>query len=233
MTQFVRFQLRTTDVPAARTFYATLLGEGVAEIEPLPEQARAQGAPAHWLGHLNVENVEQATQAFAGHGATPIGPVRQTSDGGRFAILRDPGKAVIAVTTQSAIAKGPQPEVLWHHLYATNIGSTADAYRAMFGWQLLGRRDLGQCGVHQEFSWRKAEHPVGSVVDVAQLTGIHSHWLFYFRIAALEPALTFISAAGGLVAAHAELPNGRRAAVCEDPQRGAFAICEAPSRGAM
>jgi hypothetical protein len=94
----------------------------------------------------------------------------------------------------------------------------------------LGRRDLGQNGVHQEFSWRKGEPPVGSVVDVAGLTGIHSHWLFYFRIAALDPALAIIRAAGGLVAACAELPNGERTAVCEDPQGGAFALCEAPAR---
>lgn len=226
MKRFVQFQLRTTDVSTSRKFYATVLGDGAVDIEPLPEQARARGAPAHWLGHLGVENVEEAVRAFAGRGATQLSPTRQTKDGGRVAILRDPGEAIVAVATETTTARWSQPEVVWQDLYVTNVGRTVDAYCALFEWQLLDRRDLGPHGVHQAFTWQAGKPSIGSIVDVAGLAGVHSHWLFYFRVDTLAPALAAVRAAGGVVVGPAELPNGSRAAICVDPQGAAFALCE-------
>jgi len=228
MKRFFRFQLRTTDVPAARAFYSTVLGEGAADIVPLPEQVVARGVPAHWLGHVGVEDVEAAVRAFVERGAIQLGPTRQTSDGGRVAILRDPGEAIVAVATTTA--KSPQPEVAWQHLHATNVQRTVAAYCDLFGWQRTARRDLGKLGVHQEFTWHAGEPTVGSVVDVAELAGVHSHWLFYFRVAALEPAIAAVRTGGGIIIGPTELPQGDRVAVCEDPQRGAFGLYEGSPR---
>src|SRR5437879_6532248 len=66
---FCRYDLRTTDPDAARGFYSDVVGldftggpspeePSMLAVWPLHEQARARGAPAHWLGHLGVADVE-------------------------------------------------------------------------------------------------------------------------------------------------------------------------------
>jgi catechol 2,3-dioxygenase-like lactoylglutathione lyase family enzyme len=65
MNRFCHYELRTTDVEVARTFYSELLGagfwaEGVG-IGALPGQAAARGAPPHWLGHIAVNDVVETT----------------------------------------------------------------------------------------------------------------------------------------------------------------------------
>ncbi|MBZ4336310.1 hypothetical protein NR800_05645 [Corallococcus interemptor] len=232
MKQFFRLQLRTTNVPAARDFYTALLGEGAAnaDIVPLPEQAAARGAPAHWLGYVGVEDVDQAVRAFTERGAVQLGPTHPAPGGGRVAILRDPGGAIIGVATAPVPERAPQPEVAWQQLYAANAQQAATTYCDLFGWRLADRRDLGGLGVHQEFVCRPDAGSTGSVVDVAGLTGVHSHWLFHFRVAALAPALEVVRKAGGTVVGPMELPNGDRIAVCEDPQRAAFALREGNAR---
>ena len=64
------------------------------------------------------------------------------------------------------------------------------------------------------------------MADIAGRPGVHPHWLFHFRVAALEPALAAVRAAGGLVLDPLTLPNGARIAVCDDAQGAAFALQE-------
>jgi predicted enzyme related to lactoylglutathione lyase len=226
MTRFCRFELRTTNVAAARAFYATVLGEGGADIVPLPEAAAARGAPAHWLGHLGVDDVEGAACAFVERGAARLGPTRPTVDGGEVAIVHDPGGAVVAVATPpSAPARA---NVVWHQLHTTDLARATASYRELFGWQLTDRLDLGALGVHQQFAWYAGGASVGSMADTAGLPGVHPHWLFHFRVAALEPALVAVRAAGGVVIGPTVLPGGHRIAVCDDPQGAAFALRECP-----
>ena len=55
---FSRFVLRTTDVPAARAFYSSLLGHDRFRVVPLHGKAIARGARPHWLGQVEVEDAE-------------------------------------------------------------------------------------------------------------------------------------------------------------------------------
>jgi len=223
-TRFCRFELRTTDVAAARVFYASILGEGDLDIVRLPAEAAARGAPPHWLGHLGVAGVERAAMAFVARGATRLGPTRPTVDGGEAAIVRDPGGAVVALATPP-----PTPvraDVVWHELNTNDLARASASYSDLFGWQLTDRLDLGALGVHQQFAWRAGEENVGSMAGTAGRPGVHPHWLFHFRVAALEPALAAVRAAGGLVIASVVLPNGERIAVCDDPLGAAFALRE-------
>ncbi|RYZ02148.1 MAG: hypothetical protein EOO73_33035 [Myxococcales bacterium] len=227
MNQFFHYQLRTTDVPAAKAFYASILGEGVADIEPLPKQAIERGAPAHWLGHIAVEDFEQAVRAFVDRGAMQLGPVVPARGGGKVAVFRDPGGAVVALASDANGAQGaPKPDVVWHQLLAGNVSQTASTYCDLFGWHVAGQRDHGEHGVHQEFAWRQGDACVGSAVDVAGRAGVHSHWLFHFQVPSLEAAAAKVKSAGGVVLAPTKLENGDRLAMCEDPQGAAFMLHE-------
>lgn len=227
MMRFCRFVLRTTDVEAARAFYASLLGDVGADldIEPLPEAAAARGAPAHWLGHIGVDDVEAAARAFVERGATRLGPTRPLA-GGEAAIVRDPGGAVVAVATKPS--SPTSTSVVWHGLNTTDLERAAACYRELFGWQTTDRLDLGALGVHHRFAWHAGGTNVGSMADIAGRPGVHPHWLYHFRVPALDPALTAVRAAGGVVMSPIELPGGDRIAVCDDAQGAAFALREAP-----
>lgn len=226
MTRFCRFELRTTDVAAARAFYAALLGHEGADIVPLPVEAAARGARAHWLGHLGVDDVERTARAFAGLGATRLGPTRPTAGGGEVAIVRDPGGAVVALATPPSAP--PSANVVWHVLNTSDLERTLASYRELFGWQFTERLDLGAFGVFHPFTWLPGGVSVGSMSDITRRPGVHAHWLFHFHVAALEPALAQVRAAGGIVIGPMVLPGGERIAVCDDPQGAAFALREGP-----
>ncbi len=231
MTRFCRIQLRTTDVPAARLFYRALLGDDGADIVPLPAEALARGARPHWLGYLGVSDVEGVARAFVAEGATPLGPLRPTVTGGAVAgavaILRDPGGAVVALATPSSTPV--RADVVWHSLNTADLARATASYCALMGWRLTDVVDLGPQGRHHQFAWGPGGASVGSVGSMADLAGrpgVHPHWLFHFRVAALEPALAAVRAAGGLVLDPVMLPSGARVAVCDDAQGAAFALQE-------
>lgn len=224
MTRFCRFELRTTDVAAARAFYAELLGEHGADIVPLPAEAAARGARAHWLGHLGVGDVERTAREFVGLGATRLGPTRPAPGGGEVAIVRDPGGAVVALATPPLVPA--RTDVVWHLLNTGDLERCIASYRELFGWRFTERLELGAFGVFHPFTWNPGGADVGSMADITGRPGVHPHWLFHFRVAALEPALARVRAAGGIVMGPIELPGGERLAVCDDPQGAAFALRE-------
>jgi uncharacterized protein len=226
MTQFCRFDLRTTDVSAARAFYARIFGHDRAVIWPLHEQALARGARPHWLGQLGVEDVEGAVAAFVQRGATQLGPARAVDEGGHAVVLRDPGGALIALGTARAADAQPNLEVVWHVLNTNNAASASANYHELFGWELGERSDAGAHGNFQPFAFSAGGANAGVIGDIAARPGVHPHWLFVFQVAALEPVLAATRAAGGLVLDPIPLPGGGRLCVCDDPQGAAFALRE-------
>lgn len=230
-SRFCRFELRTTDVAGARRFYTALLGPGGADMVSLPEDAAARGAPAHWLGFIDVEDVERTASAFVERGAVRLGPTRRARDGGAFAIVRDPGGAVVALTRPGSASANP--DVAWHELETNDLARARVTYGELFGWPFGDPLDLGPLGVHHPFAWQAGGESVGSMGDIAGRVGVHPHWLFHFRVGALEAALARVRAAGGNVIAPPVERAGHRSAACEDPQGAAFAVVESlPTRAA-
>jgi len=230
MNRFFRYQLRTSDVAGARAFYAPILGDAVADISPLPPQAIERGAPAHWLGQLAVEHVEQAARSFTDGGAVQLGPWVSAPGGGKLAVFRDPGGAVVALASGVTDLAPLQPKVIWHQLNAANASQTASVYCELFGWQLAAERDHGEHGLHRELAWQAGEPSFGSVVDIAGRPGVHPHWLFHFQVPSLELAIAHVRGGGGTVLGPTQLASGALIAMCEDPQGAAFMLHE-PRRG--
>ncbi len=226
MTKFCRIELRTTDADAARTFYARILGHDRAVIWPLHEQALARGARPHWLGHIGVEDVERATAAFVERGATQLGPTRPTAYGGQAAVLRDPGGAVVAVATPPAANVPTSVEAVWHVLNTNDVTRAAANYRDLFGWEVSDRVERSAEVSFCPFAWDGGGVTVGAFADIDGRPGVHPHWLFFFEVDALDPAIAATRAAGGLVLEPVVMPSGERVCVCDDPQGAAFALRE-------
>jgi uncharacterized protein len=215
--RFVRYQLRTTDVDAARWFYSDLLGarfwRDSVDIAPLPARAAARGAPPHWLGYIGVDDVVGAELRFLSHGAKQLGP----------GVLRDPFGALIGLA-----ATGDTPwddRVAWHLLHTRDEAGSFSVYADLFGWTPLETLELGPHGSrHQTFAWNASPVAVGSTSDTARLPHVHPQWLFFFRTENLDRSLAVVREMGGLTLATTETADGDRVAPCDDPQGAAFAL---------
>jgi predicted enzyme related to lactoylglutathione lyase len=229
--QFFHVTLRTLDVAAARDFYASVLGVDGAglDVVPLHEAAIARGARPHWLCFLDVGDVEPAAAAFVQRGATLMGPRWVNPQGLEAAMMRDPGGALLALAKPP-----PQPrpggsglEVVRYVLHTPDVETAKRTYAGQFGWRFEAPVEVAGFVMHP-FAWQRIGPVVGALSDIASRHDVHPHWLLQLRVAAVQPAVRAVKAAGGLVASEFTLPTGERLAICEDPQGAAFALAEGP-----
>jgi hypothetical protein len=229
---FCRYSLRTTDLVAARAFYAEAIGlelpDGMSagsalEAWPLHERALARGAPPHWLGHLAVDDVEAMVNRLVGLGSEPLGPTVRGRDGTPFAVLRDPFGDVIAVRARGGNAS--DSPVVWHQLHTRDAERAWALYHERFGWAHTQTLDVPEpVGGYRLFAWNESGVTVGGMGNTARLPGVHTHWLFHLPVVDLDEATARVRALGGTAMEPFTLPDGRRLAACEDPQGAAFGL---------
>jgi hypothetical protein len=231
---FSRYSLRTTDTVAAREFYAKAIGlvlpdgatEGSAlEAWPLHERALAQGAPAHWLGQLAVDDAEATVNRIVDLGGQALGPIVQAGDGARFATLRDPFGAVIGVRAGGdSVSDAP---VVWHQLHTRDADGSSAMYQQLFGWVQKQTLDFPELeGGFRLFAWNEAGDVVGALGNTARWPGVHTHWLFYLPVANMDAAMASVRAHGGKAMEPVTLPGGMRIVACDDPQGAAFGLAQ-------
>jgi predicted enzyme related to lactoylglutathione lyase len=246
MSRFRLYELRTTDVIAARAFYSDILGAELpgpellgtdspgadVSVIALPERAAEQGAPAHWLGHIGVVDVEATLARALAAGGRALGPVRHAAGGVERAALRDPFGAVLGLCRESVGAhesrvgiEARPAHVAWHLLHASDHAQAFAWYGSSFGWLALDEQELETgLGRQQVFAWEGSTEPVGSVAGSARHAHIHPHWMFCFRVADLAGSLARVRQQGGKALDPVTQASGDRIAPCEDPQGAAFAL---------
>lgn len=243
--RFTWFELLTTDPDAAIDFYTGIVGWGrtswegaihydmftqgetpIAGVMGLPEEARAGGAPPHWLGYVYTADVAATKAQAAELGGSVLAEVT-VPQVGTMAVLCDPqGGVIAAFQPDNEPSLDHQPaigEVSWTELATTDYAAAFDFYQQLFGWELMQDMDMGEAGIYRMFGrggrmlggiWNKpAEMPVG--------------WLYYVRVADLDAATAAINARGGKVLnGPMEVPGGSRIVQALDPQGAAFALHE-------
>ena len=247
--RFLWYDLLTTDVAAARAFYRRVAGWSVeiwsAGDEPypmwtvgdrpiggvmdLPPEARAQGAPPHWMGYVGATDVDATTARAQELGARVLVAPRDIPEVGRFGVLCDPDGAVFAPFAPRGEMPGcdEPPEVgdvSWHELLTADHARGFDFYRALFGWEIDHDVDLGEYGTYRIY--RAGGPPVGGMMDRPPGMPVAA-WLFYVRTDDIDAAVERVRAAGGAVLnGPMEVPGGDRVAQCRDPQGATFALRE-------
>ena len=238
--RFRRYELRTSDLEAARAFYVEVLGTEFwgsdVSLIALPERAAAQGAPPHWLGHIAAADVAARREQAAHQGAQPLGPVQRSSDGVELAVLRDPFGAVLGLRGDAASAAAPaRASVAWHQLHTRDREQALAWYGSLFGWSgrdvfevdlggepgVAPGRDLGGL---QTFAWDEVGPIVGAISNGARLPHIHPQWLFFFRVADLQIATAQARLHGGRILDPTQTARGDLIAGGEDPQGAAFGL---------
>jgi predicted enzyme related to lactoylglutathione lyase len=243
--RFVWYELMTTDVAAARTFYAKVLGWGVQDasmpdfaytfftvgnafaggLMSLPEPVRKTGATPRWIGYVSVDDVDAAVDRIRRLGGAVHVPPTDLLNISRFAIVADPQMAPLAVIKwlkprDEPLADPSEPgRVGWHELLAADCKTAFDFYGQLFDWQ---KADAGPADAYQLFS--VAGQTIGGMYAKPPLVPAPL-WLYYFNVRDINAAAERVRACGGqVVEGPVEVPGGNWIARCVDPQGAMFAL---------
>jgi hypothetical protein len=252
-SQFVWYELMTTDAQAAEAFYCqvigwsaadagmpgtayTLLSAGpavIAGLMALPKEACDAGARPGWIGYVAVDDVDAAARQLQEAGGKVDRPAEDIPGVGRFAVVADLDGASFCLFKGNSAEQPPQPPagtpgtMGWHELYAGDQDRAWAFYSSQFGWTKDQAIDMGAMGVYQLFA--AGGEAIGGMMtkppEVPQAS-----WLYYVNVAAIDAAVGRVTAAAGhVVSGPMEVPGGMWVAQCMDPQGAMFAMV-APTR---
>jgi predicted enzyme related to lactoylglutathione lyase len=244
--RFVWYELITTDVPAAKAFYANVVGWGaqdastpdlaytllsagkaaVGGLMELPPDARKMGATPRWMGYVGVDDVDASADRIKRLGGAVYVPPTN-SNIGRISVVADPQTATLA------LVKGLKPgrkqpadlvkpgHVGWHELLAADRDKAFAFYGELFGWQKADG-EIGRTDTYQLFS--AGGQTIGAMLtkDPAEP---HPFWLHYFNVDDIDAAMERVKTGGGRIfEGPIEVPGGSWIARCTDPQGAVFAL---------
>jgi len=249
-SNFVWYELMTTDDEAAATFYKAVIGwnaadsgladrrytifsagkVGVGGAIALPAEAVRSGAKPMWEGYIGVDDVDGYVARVKRAGGTVHRAAEDIPGVGRFAMAADPQGAPFILFTPSPGA-GQPPErpapgtpglTGWHELHAADWKSAFAFYSDLFGWQEADAVDMGPMGVYQLFS--AGGEAIGGMMTKMDATPAPM-WLYYFNVEAIAAAGARVTDNGGrVVNGPHEVPGGSWVVQCLDPQGAMFAL---------
>jgi uncharacterized protein len=248
-------ELSTTDVDAAKAFYADLFGweaedneipdtggiysmqqvsgANAAAITGQPEQQRDAGVPPNWFSYVTVANAdESAAKAKDLGGQVHAGPF-DVMTAGRMAVVADPAGAMFGIW-QAGDSIGAEvvnePGALsWNDVATTDPDAAQGFYSGLFGWGF----EKVETGPDGPDYWSVTHEGAangrngGLRRQVEQEVGhVPPHVAPYFGTDAIEDSVAKAQELGGTnMIPITEVPAGRFAAV-SDPQGAAFMLFE-------
>ena len=254
--RFVWYELMTTNVDTAKAFYADVVGWGaqrismpgstysllsagdspVAGLIGMPEEAARSGVTPHWIGYVEVGDVDNAVERARRFGGTICVAPTNVPDISRFAIVADPQMATFAMVKGLKPRREPlagldaPSRVGWHELLAADWEKALAFYSALFGWR-KSEGHVGLLGAYQGFA--AGATTLGGMFTKPP-TLPHPFWLYYFNVADVEAAAKRVEARGGqILYGPLEAPGGAAIAHCVDPQGAIFALLERRRRKAI
>jgi predicted enzyme related to lactoylglutathione lyase len=241
---FTWYELMTTDVAAAKAFYAHVLGWDVQDastpdlaytiftagtasvggLMELPEAARKMGATPRWMGYVGVDDLDATTDRIKHLGGAVYVPPTDTNIG-RIAVVADPQTVNLALL-KGAKPGQPQPADLdqpgrvgWHELHAADWKRAFAFYREIFGWQ---KANAEPSDSYRLFS--AAGQTLGGMFT-KRPNEPAPFWLFYFNIGDVDAAAERVKSGGGqIMAGPLEIPGRSWVIRCTDPQGAVFAL---------
>lgn len=246
--QFVWHEHLTKDPKAAIAFYSEVVGwktqpfgEGgeyvmwlgsqgpMGGVMKLPDDAAKMGAPPHWMGDIQVDDVD-ATAALAKKLGGKV--YKEPSDiptVGRFAVLADPQGASFAIfKPASAMPRhdvSQQGEFCWNELMTSDSVAALGFYTELFGWKVLQEMDMGPMGTYRIFGL--GEDRIGGMMTSPPGAPMPPMWIYYAETSDLDAAIGRATKMGAKVMnGPMEVPGGRFAQLL-DPQGAGFALHQA------
>lgn len=236
--------LQTTDPAAARAFYAKVLGwnftdvpgsmpYAVASVEAgmtagvmdLPAQARAVGAPPHWLPYVAVDDADATASRAAGLGGTVIVPP-MTMEAGAFAVLADPTGGVFAVwrpaRSMGVTVYGETGGIGWDELVSTDVNAARAFYTSLFGWTF---DVVPMPNIEYTMLKKDGVGIAGLMAMPADDPGGRSFWTVYFVVDDADTTFAAATAGGAqVVMPLMDVETVGRFGFLTDPQGAMFAV---------
>ena len=245
--RFAWYELLTTDVAAAKTFYHDVVGwdardastpqmnyslltisdAPVAGVMELPEEGRRMGATPRWIGYVAVDDIDTTADRLKRLGGRVFVPPTD-SNIGRVSIVADPQAATLALVAglkpkrSSAAAHAPG-QVGWHELLAADASKAFDFYGELFGWRKAQpETEHNPQSSYQLFA--AGDVKMGGIITKLARVPV-PFWLYYFNVADVGLAAQRVRARGGKVAqGPIEFADGGWIVRCIDPQGAMFAL---------
>ena len=242
---FAWYELLTTDVSAAESFYGKVAGWDVqdastseftyrlfciggtpfAGLMELPLDGRKKGATPRWIGYVAVEDLDGVVDQLKRLGGTVY--VRPTdSNIGRLAVVADPQTATLALVQGLKYGEpGAEPDgpsgVCWRELLATDARAAFEFYGKLLGWQ---KAEPMTTPIESYRLFAAGEWTMGGMFNKI-LSAPVPFWLYYFEVADLDLAISRVRAEDGRITrGPIELWGDIWIAHCIDSQGAVFAL---------
>jgi len=242
---FAWYELLTTDLSAAQSFYGKVLGWGVqdastpafayrlfatggvpvAGLMELPLDGRKKGATPRWMGYVVVEDLDGVVDRLRRLGGTVYVPPMD-SNLGRLAVVADPQTASLALIEglkygDPAAEPGGPGRVGWHELFAADAEAAFAFYASLLGWQ---KAEPLATPIESYRLFGAGERTMGGMFNKIASAPV-PFWLYYFEVADLDRAMDRVGVEGGQITrGPIELWADIWIAHCIDPQGAVFAL---------
>jgi uncharacterized protein len=196
-------------------------------VMPLQDEAGEGNGPSHWMGHIQVEDVDaivQAVQAAGGAVRVPPTPIPSV---GRFSVVADPQGAVLSVfrpdMSEAPHDKSRHGEVDWAELHVADPGAAFEFYSGLFGWEKKEELDMGPAGKYTIFGI--GDRLLGGMMWKDDDMPMPPSWIYYVLVDDLDAALERAKARDArILHGPVPLPDGSRMAQLVDPQGAVFGL---------
>jgi len=233
-------ELYTSDVDAATSFYAELLGAEIeraqmTELEyPMLKKdgrthagfffkdAEHEQVPSHWYPYFEVDDVDAAVEQAKSLGSDVFhGPATVEEAGIRLAVLGDPQHATFGVLTSPNPA--PSGLFVWDELHAADVEAAKRYYSELLGWtteSFMDGYDVFKAG----------ETLAGGLMPKSEDLPVAA-WLSYIAVDDTDAATTKARELGAtLLMEPTTMENVGRFSVLADPTGAAFGLHHSTSR---
>jgi uncharacterized protein len=243
----VWYELMTTDMSAAETFYRNVVGWTSAPFEGAPDpytifrrsgQVHVAGlmkkpddmhmAP-FWAMYVAVPSLEDAAAHITRLGGKGLSPVIDVPSVGRLQMMQDPQGAAFYIMQPASSEERPEgaPEIgeaSWHELMTTDAPAALKFYSEVFGWQPSEAMDMGPMGKYHMFN--RPHGMIGGMMNKPpEMANVPPHWMIYFSVPDINAAVDRIKANGGqILNGPMEVPGGDWIVNAMDPQGAAFSL---------
>jgi uncharacterized protein len=245
--RFVWYELTTTDMEAAKAFYAKVLGWGtenastpgmpyalftvggisVGGLMGMPQTAKEFAAKPSWTGYIGVDDVDATADRIKRLGGAVYVPPTNINDISRFSVVADPQMATLVLVKwltprlEQPAAPGTPGRVGWHELLAADWEKAFAFYSDVFGWQKADA-DADPSDGYRQFS--AGGQTIGGMFTKPPMVTV-PFWLYFFNVGDIDAAAKQVKAAGGeILNGPMEVSDGRWIAECMDPQGALFAM---------
>ena len=241
------YELMTTDVDGAASFYGSVVGWSTAPFKESPQpytllmrgpdqpaggmmQRPAEvNAPPFWAMYVGVPRLEDANAQITRLGGRECSPIIDVPTVGRMQMMLDPQGAAFYIYQPASFEYPPEGapaigEASWLELMTTDAEAAMAFYEEVFGWQPTEAMDMGPMGKYQMFN--RPHGMIGGIMNKPpELAHVPPNWQIYFLVPDITSAIERITAGGGqILNGPMEVPGGDWVVNAMDPQGAAFSL---------